>query len=101
MLYHHLYLWGYTSCKIGHGEEGHHCASYAKKILPQQLAKYIRQSRVQKYSEVEGKKKGAWNPKLWPLLDKDSFEQCCRRAFLSTNKALHDEEAVSKCNALR
>jgi hypothetical protein len=52
--------------------------------------------RVQKFSDEEGgKKKGAWNPKMWPLLDKDDFEQCCRRAFLETNKALHDEEAVS------
>ena len=36
---------------------------------------------------------------MWPLLDTDSFEQCCKRAFLATNKALHDEEAVSNmCN---
>ena len=35
----------------GHGEKGHECANFSKKKLPQSLAKYVRQKRVQRYSE--------------------------------------------------
>ena len=91
----------------GHGEEGHHCATFCKKKLPQQLAKYVRQKRVQKYTAIldaaegGGKKKGAWNPKMWPLLSAEDFEQCCHRAFLETNKAIRDEVAVRTGDADR
>jgi hypothetical protein len=82
----------------GHGEHGHYCASFAKNKLPQNIAKYVRQKRVQKYTAIleaqGGKKKGAWNPRLWPLLSKEEYEQCCKRAFVDTNKALREEEAV-------
>lgn len=85
----------------GHGEEGHHCATFCKKKLPQLLAKFVRQKRVSSYTAIleaegEGKKKGAWNPKLWPLLSTKDFERCCKRAFLETNKALREEKAVRR-----
>lgn len=82
----------------GHGSEGHDCASFSKKKLPQILAKHLRQKRVQRYMaklKSEGKTtKGAWNPKQWPLLPVEEYEQCCRKAFLETNRALHDEKTV-------
>jgi serine/threonine protein phosphatase PrpC len=84
----------------GHGTEGHDCAAYAKKKLPQVLAKLVRQKRVQRYTEKlkrEGKPaKGAWNPSQWPLLQADDFEQCCHKAFKETNQAMHDEKTVSR-----
>ncbi|KAG7352698.1 protein phosphatase 2C [Nitzschia inconspicua] len=85
----------------GHGEEGHHCASFCKKKLPQQLAKCVRQRRVSRYTamlqeEGEKGKKGAWNPKFWPLLSKEDFETCCVRAFLETNNALREEKAINE-----
>jgi serine/threonine protein phosphatase PrpC len=83
----------------GHGSEGHDCAAYSKKKLPQSLAKYVRQKRVQKYMaklKAEGKPtKGAWNPKQWPLLGSEEYETCCRKAFHEANQALHDEKSVS------
>lgn len=83
----------------GHGTEGHDCAAYAKKKLPQILAKYVRQKRVQRYTEQlkkEGKPaKGGWNPSKWPLLGSSDFEQCCRKAFKETNENMHDVKNVS------
>lgn len=84
----------------GHGDKGHDCANFAKKKLPQFLAKYVRQKRVQRYSEklrAEGgdKKKGAWNPKEWPLLNTKDYEDACIQAFRETNKALHEDKKVS------
>jgi serine/threonine protein phosphatase PrpC len=88
----------------GHGEEGHHCATFCKKTLPQQLAKFVRQRRVSRYTAILGDegggKKGAWNPKSWPLLSVQDFEMCCTRAFLETNKALREEKAVSHERAI-
>ena len=82
----------------GHGTEGHDCASYAKKKLPQMLAKHVRQKRVQRYMNTlkqQGKPtKGAWNPNQWPLLEKEDYEQCCRKAFRDTNQAMHDAKTV-------
>ena len=74
---------------------------YYRALLPQQLAKFVRQKRVQCYTKqlkAEGKTagKGAWNPNAWPLLNTNEFEQCCRRAFNGTNKMSHEENEVSK-----
>jgi serine/threonine protein phosphatase PrpC len=85
----------------GHGENGHQCANFSQRVLPQQLAKFVRQKRVQCYTKklkAEGNigKKGAWNPNAWPLLSTNDFEQCCQRAFNGTNKMLHEENEVSK-----
>jgi hypothetical protein len=85
----------------GHGENGQQCANFSQRVLPQQLAKFVRQKRVQCYTKqlkAEGKTagKGAWNPNAWPLLNTNEFEQCCRRAFNGTNKMSHEENEVSK-----
>lgn len=83
----------------GHGSLGHEAASFAKKKLPQVLAKHIRQKRVQKYMSTlraDGKTtKGAWNPKEWPILETDEFESCCKKSFIESNKAMHTEKSVS------
>jgi serine/threonine protein phosphatase PrpC len=82
----------------GHGSEGHHCARYAKKKLPIVLAKYLRQTRSQRYLaqlKATGKPlKAAWDPAQWPLLSVEDYEQCCRKALLETNQAMHDDKNV-------
>ena len=83
----------------GHGMEGHDCARFAKKRLPQVLAKYLRQRRVQRYTaklKSEGKStKGGWNPVMWPLLSVKDYEDCCTKAFKETNKLMHEDPTVS------
>lgn len=83
----------------GHGVHGQQCANFSQRVLPQQLAKFVRQKRVQKYKTIlqsEGNaKKGAWSPKLWPLLSKGEYEGCCKLAFHETNKMMHEEIVVS------
>jgi serine/threonine protein phosphatase PrpC len=83
----------------GHGDEGHRCARYAKKKLPIVLAKYLRQTRAQRYLAQQLKATGkptkaAWNPAQWPLLSVEDYEQCCRKALLETNQAMHDDKNV-------
>eukprot|EP00980_Cylindrotheca_fusiformis_P028148 scaffold22583_cov106-Cylindrotheca_fusiformis.AAC.19 len=83
----------------GHGSHGHDCAIFAKKQLPKSVAKFVRQKRSQQHIQplkAEGKStKGAWNPKLWPMLDDQTYEDCCRKGFLETNKLMHDKQNVS------
>ena len=83
----------------GHGEEGSRCANFSQRVLPQQLAKFVRQKRVQAYKKTlksAGKtNQGAWNPKMWPLLSALEYKQCCERAFRETNKMLHEDKNVS------
>lgn len=82
----------------GHGEEGQQCANFSQRVLPQQLAKFVRHKRVQKYRKIlqaaGNMKQGAWNPKMWPLLSFNDYEQCCERAFRETNKMLHQEKDI-------
>ena len=82
----------------GHGDEGHDCARFAKKKLPQILAKYVRQKRVQRYTDklkADGKStKNGWNPIMWPLLNTKDYEDCCTKAFRETNKLMHDDKTV-------
>jgi serine/threonine protein phosphatase PrpC len=82
----------------GHGEKGKQCANFCEVMLPRQLAKFIRQKRVQRYTKTlkaEGKmKKGAWNPKMWPILSATEYEQCCQRAFHETKNMLQQEKEV-------
>jgi hypothetical protein len=86
----------------GHGDEGHHCARYAKKKLPIVLAKCLRQIRCQRYMaqlKASGKAaKNGWDPAQWPLLSVDDYERCCRKALLETNKAMHDDKKVCGAN---
>ena len=87
----------------GHGADGHEAASFAKKKLPQVLAKYLRQKRVKKYMDkikADGQTtKGAWNPKKWPFLETLAFEECCQKSFLEANEAMHSEKSVSAKHA--
>ena len=89
----------------GHGEKGKQCSNLCQTVLPQQLAKFIRQKRVERYSKqlkAEGKMKhGAWNPKMWPLLSTSEYEHCCKRAFCETKKLLQQEKEVSTILQLR
>jgi serine/threonine protein phosphatase PrpC len=82
----------------GHGTKGHDCARFAKKKLPEVLARNLRQKRVQRYQaelKAAGKPaKGAWDPVKWPLLNTKDYELCCRKAFLETNEAMHTEKTV-------
>ena len=82
----------------GHGSNGHDCASFAKKHLPQCLAKFLRQKRAKNYMDqlkAEGKPaKGGWNPKMWPILSDRDYEECCVRAFNETDKLMHTNDSV-------
>ena len=73
---------------------------FAKKKLPQAIAKYVKQTRAKRFMDdlnKEGKTtKAVWNPKLWPLSNVQEFEACCRKAFIETNQAMHDEKFVSR-----
>ncbi len=83
----------------GHGALGHDCAIFAMKQLPRSVSKFIIQKRSQQHLaklKAEGKStKGAWNPKIWPMLDVEQYEDSCRKAFIATNKMMHDEKTVS------
>lgn len=80
----------------GHGSEGHDCAVYARDNLPKLLTKYLRQDRAKLFKERQqgcglGDGSGSrgelvpFNPKLWPMLDEDSYERVSRRAHLDCN----------------
>ena len=83
----------------GYGEKGKQCAHFCETMLPKQLAKFIRQKRVQRYTTqlmTEGKmKQGAWNPNMWPLLSTSEYEQSCKRAFHETKGMLQQRKDVS------
>ena len=83
----------------GHGTQGHSCAQFAKDKLPKTITKHVRKVRCQKYQNKLkqenglGKKKG-WDPHNWPMLDEHEYEQCCVKAFLEVNQAMHNEPQV-------
>ena len=80
----------------GHGKNGHSCARFVKRSLPQLLAKYVKQARVKKYqaqsSTTAGKR--LFDPPKWPLLSPDEYQECCRKSFLECNEALHNSDDV-------
>jgi len=82
----------------GHGASGHDCARFVNKDLPRSIAKFVRQTRSQHYVsklKAEGKStKGAFKPELWPPLEVEEYEECCRKGFAETNKALADDKTV-------
>lgn len=88
----------------GHGTDGHDAAAFAKKNLPNQIAKYLRQMRVKEYQKIlkaEGKSlKGSYKPELWPTLSPHAYEMACRKGFLECNKAMHDDPSVSVLRCL-
>lgn len=83
----------------GHGADGHDAAAYAKKNLPNQIAKNVRQSRVKEYQKqlkAEGKSlKGSYKPDLWPTLSIQDYEMASRKGFLECNTAMHADPNVS------
>jgi len=83
----------------GHGTKGSDVAVFAKKKLPQVLAKHIRLKRVQKFKSKlieEGKStKVGWAPHQWPFLEINELEDCCRTSFIETNEAMYQEPSVS------
>jgi serine/threonine protein phosphatase PrpC len=83
----------------GHGENGHDCAAFASKQLPKSMIKFSKQKRSKNYIENlrrEGKStKRTWNPSLWPMLKIEEYKECCNKAFLETNEALHNDKGVS------
>lgn len=84
----------------GHGKRGHDCARFAKRKLPNAVAKYLRQARVKKYQEQIKKEKGtlkgakAFDPQNWPELQPDEYKLCCKKAFLEVNKDMHKADSV-------
>lgn len=82
----------------GHGEKGKQCVNFCETTLPKQLAKFVRQKRVQTYTaqlKAEGKmKQGAWNPNAWPLLSTKEYEHACKRAFSETKCMLQKQEEI-------
>jgi len=81
----------------GHGESGHSCARFAKKRLPQLVAKYVRQERVKLYQaelKAKGIKAPGFDPSKWPFLPKDKYQMCCKKAFMACNQEMHDSTKV-------
>lgn len=82
----------------GHGKYGDICARYAKKKLPQLIAKYVRQERAKLYRkqlEASGQSaKGAFNPKMWPKLTEEQYEGACKKAHVECNQLMHDDKTV-------
>jgi serine/threonine protein phosphatase PrpC len=83
----------------GHGNRGHDCAMFAKKVLPNSIAKYVRQKRLKLYQEQlkqAGKPlKGSFNPAMWPKLSVEDYERACRKGFLECNEKMHQKTTVS------
>ncbi len=85
----------------GHGRFGHDCANFARRHLPKIQAKQIRAERIklhkantkreEKANPGSSKKKGAFNPKLWPMLGQKAYEDACRKSLLECNKAMHKD----------
>ena len=89
----------------GHGRFGHDCADFAKRHLPKIQAKSIRAERIRMHkanmkreerAKAPGspKTKGAFNPKLWPMLGPKAYEDACRKSLLECNKAMHRDANV-------
>ena len=91
----------------GHGRFGHDCADFAKRHLPKIQAKSIRAERIRLHkanmkreekAKTSGspkkKTKGAFNPKLWPMLGRKAYEDACRKSLLECNKAMHKDANV-------
>lgn len=82
----------------GHGEQGHTCAAYARKNLPALVEKYIRKKRVARYQaslKAKGEStKGSFNPKMWPKLSTQDYEEQCRKSFLECNEKMHADDKV-------
>ena len=84
----------------GHGRYGHDCAQFAKGNYPKILAKHIRRERVRQHKinmEENGTKgqKGSFNPKLWPMLNKDRYTAAVKKAHFECNRAMHKDDNVS------
>lgn len=85
----------------GHGDKGHDCANYAKKHLPNVMAKHIKQARVKSFQNdlrASGQSlKGSFKPYLWPKLEAAAYEAACRKSFLECNRKMHGcEETDTK-----
>lgn len=88
----------------GHGRFGHDCADFAKRNLPKIQAKQIRAERIklhkanvkkeEKANPKAPKKKGAFNPKLWPMLGQKPYEDACRKSLLECNKLMQKDAQV-------
>jgi len=98
----------------GHGRSGHDCAQFAKEKYPKILAKHVRQARIKRHksnmareakkakqmaeggNEVAKKKtqKGAFNPKLWPMLTTTQYEEAIQKAHVECNRAMHNADKV-------
>lgn len=81
----------------GHGTGGHDCARFAKRKLPQAIAKHLRQARVKKYQtylKENNVKAPAFEPKKWPYLAAEEYKACCRKGFLECNEAMHKSKEV-------
>lgn len=82
----------------GHGKDGHDCAQYAKKKLPQLLTKYIRRNRSNAYRQTltdQGKSlKGAYNPAMWPMLSETQYEDACKKAYVECNELMHADKTI-------
>ena len=78
----------------GHGPTGHDCAAFVQTQFPKLLAKLVRQRRVQKYRAVAPPGTPLYDPLQWPQLTVEEHEDCCRRALLTCNTALHEDETI-------
>lgn len=74
----------------GHGTDGHVCSQYAAKHLPLYVANNTRQWRV------PNKKGGAAAAAVTRSrsLTAAEYEECCKKAFLECNNAMHKDKTV-------
>jgi len=64
------------------------------------VAKYVTRARVKKYKDILKEQNSttqqkAFDPQKWPLLSKEEYEACCRKAFLECDQSMHNVDGVS------
>lgn len=81
----------------GHGNEGHECATIAKKHIPKLIDDWSRRERMNAYESecASNDSKFVWNPKIFPALTSDQCKRICKKVQSDVNKAMHSNNDVS------
>ena len=68
----------------------------AKSIRAERIRLHKANMKREERAKAPGspKTKGAFNPKLWPLLGPKAYEDACRKSLLECNRAMHRDANV-------
>jgi len=77
----------------GHGKEGHKCAKFAKKKLPNILSKHMKSKRMQRYKQQQDNSNNN-NSKMWPILEAHEMKDLCTTSCLECNKAMQQDAKI-------